>query len=34
MEPIGTTPAEFKTFLDAEMRRWTPGVHAAKIKPN
>jgi tripartite-type tricarboxylate transporter receptor subunit TctC len=34
MEPIGTTPAEFKTFLEAEMRRWTPVVQAAKIKPN
>jgi tripartite-type tricarboxylate transporter receptor subunit TctC len=34
MEPIGTTPAEFKAFLDAEMRRWTPVVQAAKIKPN
>ena len=34
MEPIGTTPAEFKAFLEAEMRRWTPVVQAAKIKPN
>jgi tripartite-type tricarboxylate transporter receptor subunit TctC len=34
MEPIGTSPAEFKMFVDAEMRRWTPVVLAAKIKPN
>ncbi|MBX9776477.1 MAG: tripartite tricarboxylate transporter substrate binding protein [Xanthobacteraceae bacterium] len=34
MEPIGTTPAAFKSFLEAEMRRWTPVVQAAKIKPN
>jgi tripartite-type tricarboxylate transporter receptor subunit TctC len=34
MEPLGTSPAEFKAFLDAEMRRWTPVVRAAKIKPN
>lgn len=34
MVPLGTSPAEFKAFLDAEMRRWTPVVQAAKIKPN
>ena len=34
MEPLGTSPAEFKAFLDAEMRRWTPVVQAAKIKVN
>jgi tripartite-type tricarboxylate transporter receptor subunit TctC len=34
MEPIGTSPAEFKAFLDAEMRRWTPVVRAANIKIN
>jgi tripartite-type tricarboxylate transporter receptor subunit TctC len=34
MEPIGTSPAEFKAFVEAEMRRWTPVVQAAKIKPN
>ena len=32
MEPLGTSPAEFKAFVDAEMRRWTPVVRAAKIK--
>jgi tripartite-type tricarboxylate transporter receptor subunit TctC len=34
MEPIGTSPAAFKVFVDAEMRRWTPVVQAAKIKIN
>jgi tripartite-type tricarboxylate transporter receptor subunit TctC len=34
MEPLGTSPAEFKAFVEAEMRRWTPVVRAAKIKPN
>jgi tripartite-type tricarboxylate transporter receptor subunit TctC len=34
MEPLGTSPAEFKAFVDAEMRRWTPVVQAAKIKKN
>ena len=34
MEAIGTSPAEFKAFVEAEMRRWTPVVQAAKIKPN
>jgi tripartite-type tricarboxylate transporter receptor subunit TctC len=34
MEPLGTSPAEFKAFLDDEMRRWTPVVRAAGIKPN
>lgn len=34
MVPIGTTPAEFAAFRDAEMQRWTPVVRAAGIKPN
>ena len=29
MEPLGTSPAEFKAFLDAEMKRWTPVIRAA-----
>jgi tripartite-type tricarboxylate transporter receptor subunit TctC len=33
METLGTGPDEFKAFRDAEMRRWTPVVQAAKIKP-
>jgi tripartite-type tricarboxylate transporter receptor subunit TctC len=31
MEPLGTSPAEFKAFIDLEMRRWTPVVKAAKV---
>ncbi len=34
IEPLGTSPAEFKAFVGAEMRRWTPVVQAAKIKIN
>jgi tripartite-type tricarboxylate transporter receptor subunit TctC len=34
MEPLGTSPAEFKAFVDLEMRRWTPVVQAAKVKIN
>jgi tripartite-type tricarboxylate transporter receptor subunit TctC len=34
MEPIGTTPAEFTAYREAEMQRWTPVVHAAGLKPN
>jgi tripartite-type tricarboxylate transporter receptor subunit TctC len=34
MEPLGTSPAEFEAFVDAEMRRWTPVVQAAKVKIN
>ena len=32
IEPIGTSPAEFKAFVDAEMARWAPVVRAAGIK--
>jgi tripartite-type tricarboxylate transporter receptor subunit TctC len=34
MEPTGTSPAEFKAYLDAEMKRWTPVVRAANVKIN
>lgn len=34
MEPLGTSPAEFKAFVAEEMRRWTPVVRAAMVKPN
>jgi tripartite-type tricarboxylate transporter receptor subunit TctC len=33
MEAVGTTPAEFTAFLDAEMERWMPVVKAAGIAP-
>ena len=32
MEPLGTSPAEFKAFLDAEMRRWTPVVRPRRSR--
>jgi tripartite-type tricarboxylate transporter receptor subunit TctC len=34
MEPLGTTPAEFKAQIEAEMRRWTPVIRARNIKIN
>jgi hypothetical protein len=34
MEPLGTSPAEFKAHVDAEMRRWTPVIKARAIKIN
>ena len=32
-EPIGSTPAEFQTFLAAERSRWAKVIQAANIKP-
>jgi tripartite-type tricarboxylate transporter receptor subunit TctC len=34
MEPLGTSPAEFKAHVDAEMKRWTPVIKAREIKVN
>ena len=34
MEPLGTSPAEFKTHVDAEMKRWTPVIKAREIRIN
>jgi len=34
MEPLGTTPAEFKMHINAEMQRWTPVIRAGNIKIN
>ena len=34
MEPLGTSPAEFKTHVDAEMKRWAPVIKARAIKIN
>ena len=34
MEPLGTTPAEFKAYVAAEMKRWTPVIKAREIKIN
>jgi tripartite-type tricarboxylate transporter receptor subunit TctC len=34
MEPLGTSPAEFKAHVEAEMKRWTPVIKAREIKIN
>jgi tripartite-type tricarboxylate transporter receptor subunit TctC len=34
MEPIGSTPAEFRARIDAEIARWGPVIKAAGIKVN
>jgi tripartite-type tricarboxylate transporter receptor subunit TctC len=34
MEPIPTTPAEFRARIDADIARWSPVVAAAKIRIN
>jgi tripartite-type tricarboxylate transporter receptor subunit TctC len=34
MEPLGTSPAEFKAHVDAEMKRWAPVIKAREIKVN
>jgi tripartite-type tricarboxylate transporter receptor subunit TctC len=34
MEPLGTSPAEFKAVIDAEMQRWAPVIRARNIKIN
>jgi tripartite-type tricarboxylate transporter receptor subunit TctC len=34
MEPIPSTPAQFRARIDADIARWTPVIKAAHIKPN
>jgi tripartite-type tricarboxylate transporter receptor subunit TctC len=34
MEPLGTSPAEFKAHVDAEMKRWAPVIKTREIKIN
>jgi tripartite-type tricarboxylate transporter receptor subunit TctC len=34
MEPLSTSPAEFKAHVDAEMKRWTPVIRSREIKIN
>jgi tripartite-type tricarboxylate transporter receptor subunit TctC len=34
MEPIPSTPEEFRARIDAEIARWTPVIRAANIKVN
>lgn len=34
MEPLGTSPAEFRAHVEAEMKRWTPVIKAREIRIN
>ena len=34
MEPIPSTPAQFRARIDADIARWTPVIKAAHIKVN
>ena len=34
MEPVGSSPAEFRARIDAEIARWAPVIRAANIKVN
>ncbi len=34
MEPVGSSPAEFRAVIDAEIARWAPVIKAAGIKVN
>jgi len=34
MEPIPTTPEEFRARIDADIARWKPVIEAANIKIN
>ena len=34
MEPIPTTPAEFRAQIDADLARWAPVIKAIDIKIN
>jgi len=34
MEPLSTSPSEFKAHVEAEMKRWTPVIKAREIKIN
>lgn len=31
---VGSTPADYATFIDAEQKRWKPVIQRAKIKPD
>jgi tripartite-type tricarboxylate transporter receptor subunit TctC len=34
MEPVGSTPAEFRALIDGEIARWAPVIKAADVKVN
>jgi len=34
MEPVGNSPAEFRTVIDHEIVRWAPVIKALELKIN
>jgi tripartite-type tricarboxylate transporter receptor subunit TctC len=34
MEPVGSTPEEFRAVIDGEIARWAPVIKAANVKIN
>jgi len=34
MEPVGSTPQEFRARIDGEIARWAPVIEAAHVKVN
>ena len=34
MEPVGSTPEEFRALIDGEVARWAPMIKAANVKVN
>jgi tripartite-type tricarboxylate transporter receptor subunit TctC len=34
MEPVGSTPEEFRARIDGEIARWAPVIKAANVKVN
>lgn len=32
MDPVGSTPAEFRTYMDEELRRWSPLIRKLDLK--
>ncbi len=34
MEPVGSTPAEFRARIDGEIARWAPVIKAADVRVN
>ena len=32
MEPVGSSPAEFRARIDGEIARWAPVIQAARIR--
>jgi tripartite-type tricarboxylate transporter receptor subunit TctC len=34
MEPVGSTPAQFRALINGEIARWAPVIKAANVKVN